>query len=51
VGKRQRHTDMVALPDEEVSRRARDRRLPRTERRRYQQEEKWRGRRNVKRSS
>jgi hypothetical protein len=43
MGRRQRESEFQNLSDEEVSRRARDRSLPRTERRRYQREEKFRG--------
>jgi len=43
MGRRQRESEFQSLSDEEVSRRARDKSLPREERRRYQREEKFRG--------
>jgi hypothetical protein len=43
MGRRQRESEFQNLSDEEVSRRARDRSLPRAERCRYQREEKFRG--------
>lgn len=46
MGKRQRESEFQSLTDEEVRRRARDKSLPRQERRRYQREEKLRGLRN-----
>lgn len=46
VGKRQRHSDMIALSDDEVVRLSKERGLSRAERRRYIAEAKWRRRRN-----
>jgi hypothetical protein len=46
---RQRETDFRNVSDEEVARLARDRTLPKKERRRYQKEEKCRGLRNKQR--
>ena len=43
MGRKQRESEFQNLSDEEVGRRARDKRLPSAERRRYQREEKFRG--------
>jgi len=46
VGKRQRHTDLIPYSDEEVKRLARDGSIEAELRRKFQQEEKFRRRRN-----
>jgi hypothetical protein len=47
IGRRQRHSDLVHLSDDELERLARS--LPPSERGRYVEELKFRGRRNVQR--